>query len=687
MIRQLYFFSLIFWFTSSASAQFSIPDILDAPFPDHLTVSPDSEHILWVSNAAGVRNIWMIEDEKGAPKSLTAFTKDDGQSISNLIVRESESQVIFVRGGAPNRRGEIPNPLSTPHPIERLILATSLDANTSIDTLVTGSSPTLSPDQKQLVYLIRGQVWQYDFETKKANELFHIRGSAGQLSWSPDSKKLAFVSRRGDHSFVGVYDLSSESLTYISPSVDLDQQPVWSPDGAALAFVRAPNDRDALIFTAQREALPWSIWVHRFADEKTTMLWKAKAGMGSIFRSVNANHQLHWMADDRLIFPYEGSGWLQFWSIDTKKGNPAQPLTKNEDFEVQFAHLSHDRTTLLYSSNQGDINRRHLWQLKSGGQSTAVTPGKGIEWSPVITPKGNIYCLASTATTPAQVARVQDGLTFLTTSDSDFPASNQLVTPEDIIFTSTDGMEIYGQLFLPKNLDRTKKYPAAIFFHGGSRRQMLLGFHHRGYYHNAYSLNQYLASQGYVVLSVNYRSGIGYGRDFREALNYGAGGASEVQDVFGAGLYLQSLDYIDDKKIGLWGGSYGGYLTAMGLAKASDLFAAGVNIHGVTDWNVVIQNFIPSYSPNSRPEASQLALQSSLLPYLDGWRSPVLLIHGDDDRNVPFSETVDLAEELRRREVHVEQLVFPDEVHGFLLHSNWVKAYEATADFFDRHLK
>jgi len=226
-----------------------------------------------------------------------------------------------------------------------------------------------------------------------------------------------------------------------------------------------------------------------------------------------------------------------------------------------------------------------------------------------------------------------------------------------------------------------------LFFHGGSRRQMLLGFHHRGYYHNAYALNQYLASQGYIVLSVNYRSGTGYGMEFREAINYGARGASEFQDVLGAGLYLRSRDDVAPNRIGLWGGSYGGYLTALGLARASDLFAAGVDIHGVHDWNVVIRNFVPSYNPNAREELARLAYESSPMAYINTWRSPVLLIHGDDDRNVPFSESVDVAESLRRQGVQFEQLIFPDEVHGFLLHRNWLAAYRATAGFFKRMLR
>jgi len=215
---------------------------------------------------------------------------------------------------------------------------------------------------------------------------------------------------------------------------------------------------------------------------------------------------------------------------------------------------------------------------------------------------------------------------------------------------------------------------------------MLLGWHYFYYYRNAYALNQYLASRGYVVLSVNYRSGIAYGMEFREALHYGAQGASEFNDVLGAGLYLRGRPDVDPKRIGLWGGSYGGFLTAMGLARASDLFAAGVDLHGVHDWNIEIQNWVPTYDPTKQADAAKLAYESSPIAHVKDWRSPVLLIHGDDDRNVQFSQTVQLATALRTQGVDVEQLIFPDDIHDFLTHAHWVAAYEAAADFFQRRL-
>ena len=212
-------------------------------------------------------------------------------------------------------------------------------------------------------------------------------------------------------------------------------------------------------------------------------------------------------------------------------------------------------------------------------------------------------------------------------------------------------------------------------------RQMLLGWHYMYYYSNSYSMNQYLANRGYVVLAVNYRSGIGYGRAFREAPNRAGRGASEYQDIVAAGKYLQSRPDVDGKRIGLWGGSYGGYLTAMGLGRNSDLFAAGVDMHGVHDWPT--DNWDGKNIP---AELTKLAHDSSPVSAVDTWKSPVLFIHGDDDRNVYFTQTVDLVARLRARNVAIEQLIFPDEIHDFLLHKDWLAAYHATADFFDRKL-
>jgi dipeptidyl aminopeptidase/acylaminoacyl peptidase len=360
------------------------------------------------------------------------------------------------------------------------------------------------------------------------------------------------------------------------------------------------------------------------------------------------------------------------------------------DFDVEAVTLSGDRKSILYTSNQNDVDRRHLWRVSAtGGDPQALTSGEAIEWNPVETSDGkHVLCLGSTATSPAMPYRVTTTGRELIAKNllpANFPEA-QLITPKQVVFKSEDGLEIHGQLFAPKN--QKKRGPALIFTHGGPIRQMLLGWHSMQYYHNAYAMNQYLASKGYTVLSVNYRLGIMYGRAFHDPPHSVWRGASEYQDVVAGGKFLQALENVDPHRIGLWGGSYGGTLTAMGLARNSDIFKAGVDFHGVHDWATFLPMWVPENvdeAPDVK-EARDLAFKSSAVASATSWRSPVLFIHGDDDRNVPFQQTTDLVEKLRAQNVAFEELIIPDEIHDLLRWNNWVRVYRATVEFFDRRL-
>ncbi|MFQ5926491.1 MAG: prolyl oligopeptidase family serine peptidase [Terriglobia bacterium] len=698
-------FALSLLHSVSAVAQqgaFTFEQIMSSPFPSSLTAAPAGGKVAWVANARGVRNIWVAEPPDYHGRLVTSYTADDGQEISSLAWTPDANAIVYVRGGNANRQGEYPNPLSAPEGVEQAVWVVSLRGDEQ-RRLGKGSSPAVSPQGDRVAFIRKGQVWWAPLDgSEKPTQLIHARGRSRSLRWSPDGSRLAFVSNRRDHSYIGVYHLTAKTVRYLDPGVDRDLSPVWSPDGKQIAFIRIPASRELFIFGPHRSGEPWSVRVADVASGRGQLVWKAEEGQGSVFRNVVASNQLFWGAGDWLVFPWEHDAWTHLYSV-SREGGEATLLTPGE-FEVEHVSLNPDRTKVVFSSNQDDINRRHIWSVPvsglprrspqgevAGGQPAAVTRGTGIEWAPVVTSDGKaVAFLRSDARRPAhpaiQVGAASPRALAPGSLPADFPAS-ALVVPEPVVFSATDGMLIHGQLFLPPNIRPGERRPAVLFFHGGSRRQMLLGWHYIGYYHNAYALNQYLASRGYVVLAVNFRSGIGYGMEFREPLNYGATGASEFNDVMGAGLYLRNRPDVDPNRIGLWGGSYGGYLTALGLARASDLFAAGVDLHGVHDWNVVIRNFVPTYNPLERQEAARLAFDSSPMASVKDWRSPVLLIHGDDDRNVPFSETVDLAAALRQQGVTFEELVFPDEVHGFLLHSSWLKAYHAAADFFDRYLK
>ncbi|MFB6231646.1 MAG: prolyl oligopeptidase family serine peptidase [Salinibacter sp.] len=676
---------------AQAQDSFSIEEILGAPFPSDMTAAPTGDRVAWVQNKEGVRSLWTAAGPSYQARRVVAAEGDDGQRMGEVTFTPDGRQIVYVRGGAPNRNGVHANPRSRPDPAERAVWSVSIQGGVP-QKIGAGHAPTVAPSGSHLAFLRNGQVWAVPLplaDTTNPARLFTIRGDAEDLRWSPSGDRLAFVSDRGDHGFVGVYDLDTNRLRYLSASVDHDSNPVWSPDGNRIAFLRVPHEEDP-DYSPDRTALPWSIHVANLDTGESRTIWTADAGLGSAFQSIRAENQLFWGAGDRIVFPWEKTGWLHLYSVPADGGR-ATPLTAGP-FEVQFVTMAPDRESLIYASNQNDPHRRHLWRVSVGeGSPTPVTQGSGIEWAPVVTAASqDIAFLASGARTPAHPEVRPDGAErqrLAADAGTQTVPQSELVTPDPVTFSATDGKTIHGQLFRPPDLGPDEQRPAVVFFHGGPRRQMLLGFHYRGYYHNAYSLNQYLANQGYIVLAVNYRGGIGYGLEFREALEYGPRGASEFKDALGAGLYLRQRSDVDPDRIGLWGGSYGGYLTALGLARASDLFAAGVDLHGVHDWTAIRDDIARHYPPSEKEAARQRAFESSPMSDVEDWESPVLLIHGDDDRNVPFSETVDLVQALRTHDVPHETLVFPDEVHGFLLHENWLRAYRSAASFFDRTLR
>ena len=676
---------------TSAQSSFSIEAVLGAPFPSDLVTAPTGDRVAWVQNEEGVRNLWVATGPGYEGRRITDYNEDDGQRLGDLVFTSDGRRLVYVRGGYANRRGVHPNPRSRPDPKDRSIWMVGLDGG-SPQRLAEGHAPTVAPPGDVVAYLHDDQVWSVSLANRDAPEpsqLFTIRGSAEDLRWSPDGEKLAFVSDRGDHSFVGVYDRTADRLRYPDPSVDEDRDPAWAPDGDRLAFVRVPHEEDPA-YAPDRTAQPWSIRMVDLNNDAARTVWTADAGRGSAFQAIQADNQIFWGAGDRIVFPWEKTGWRQLYSVPVEGGS-ATTLTSGS-FEVQFVAMTPDREEIVYASNQNDVNRRHLWRVSvAEGPPSQITSGSGIEWAPAVTAENEtVAFLASGARTPAHAEVLTDNGDDRRPLASNAPPeafpSEQLVAPESVTFPATDGKTVHGQLFLPPDAEAGDDRPAVIFFHGGPRRQMLLGFHYRNYYHNAYSLNQYLASQGYVVLALNYRGGIGYGLEFREARDYGPRGASEYRDAVGGGLYLQGRPEVDSDRIGLWGGSYGGYLTALGLARGSDLFASGVDLHGVHDWTAIRDNIARGYPPSEQRAARQRAFESSPMADVDDWTSPVLLVHGDDDRNVPFSETVDLVGALRDHDVPHDVLVFPDEVHGFLLHENWRRAYRAAADHFRRTL-
>jgi dipeptidyl aminopeptidase/acylaminoacyl peptidase len=398
------------------------------------------------------------------------------------------------------------------------------------------------------------------------------------------------------------------------------------------------------------------------------------------------------VGSDSLAFKSEQDNWPHLYLVSTSGG--AARLITPGNFMVEDVAVAPDRASIVYSANTGstagDDDRRHLFRVDAtSGRIIELTSGSSSEWQPVALAGDGIAFEATTAQRPPLVALLAGGAQRALDANllpSDFPSA-QLVTPKEVSFHAADGWLIHGQLFLPRG---GGKHPGIIFVHGGPPRQMLLTWHYFDYYSNSYAVNQYLTSLGFVVLSVNYRCGIGYGHDFNFPARWGPTGASEYQDVVAGGRFLQQNPHVDSARIGIWGGSYGGYLTALALARNSNIFKAGVDFHGVHDWSLDIDNplwgatQLKRYQQYDTRGIMKLAWESSPDSAIATWRSPVLLIQGDDDRNVEFHQMVDLVERLRIAHVPYEQIVLPNEIHGFLRYTSWLQADTATANYFKR---
>jgi len=740
--------------------------------PIELVAAKKVDRVAWVDYNEGKRNAFTAVGPAFAPVRLTSFLKDDGIMMSGIRISDDGSTVIFIRGGNANRDGWVANASADPDGPDRAVWA-ARTAGGPAWRVVDASNPELAPDGSAILFVKDGQIHRAKVNPVPA-ATERDRGGAPFITtwgvqsnprWSPDGRKIAFVSTRTDHSFIVVYDVAARSMKYIAPSVDFDSMPMWLPDSRHLMFMRRPGlafgqqaqqgsgslgnpngpafqapgtpqagrgGRGAGRGEGAREPVAQAPVVNNspglmraaFKGGSTLTFHKADVVTGEAvetwhnqpndpFVSNLGNVRL---AGNFIVFPFNVGGgrggggggrgaatgqgrgaaqgpideWDRYYALDITNVSARPVLLTTTDGLIEdqtSIALSADGRTFYYCTNAKDIERRHIWAVPvSGGTPVQITTGEGVETSPAPLPSGKflatlsadwkrpqgvgIWSLPAGSAAP-QAARGAQKVVFPTLPSS-FPMDAH-VKPEVVITKAADGLEIHNQLFLPKDLRPGDRRPAIIFVHGGPVRQMLPAYHYMHFYHWAYAINQWLAHQGYVVMSVNFRSGVGYGRSFRNAPNTGGSGNSEYQDVVAGGKYLQSRPEVDPNRVGIWGLSYGGVLTGQALARNSDIFKAGVDLAGVHLWG-------NSLDPDS------VSYKSSVIGAIDGWKSPVLLVHGDDDRNVAFQQTTGLVQLLRARDVYHEVIVFPDDVHESLLHSRWMFTLDRMEKFLHKFL-
>ena len=654
---------------SPAAAQRDpLAEALALPQASDLIGARDVPRFAWVQYEAGVRNIWAATRGQ-PPRRLTAYAEDDGQELSDLAFSNDGASLAFVRGGDeefPDQE-RLPNTGAAPFtPPQQVFVIPA--AGSALLAIGQGHAPAFSPDGSRLAFTRRGEIWLWT-RGGEARRIAKVEGDIGRLTWSPDGRALLFSEDRDDHSLIGLLDADGGRLRYLDPGLGQSLEPIFSPDGRQVAFIRAvspPPDAGA-------DSGPyWSIRIVDLQTGAARMLWSAPAGPGGRYYGTRSRN-LFWSRSGLILFPWERSGWLQVYALDPARGGEPRALTGN-GFEVESFLLDRAGDSLLYATNKE--GHPQVWRLPLRGGAPARLGGEAdMLYFPTIAGDA-VAALATNVASPAHPVLIDRGETPL----APVPAASGFVAPETVRFRAADGLELHGQLFHASGPGR---HPALVYVHGGPRRQMVPGFHPSAYYSKDYIMNQRLAALGYDVLSVNYRSGTGYGLAFRDAPETGRDGASEYRDVLAAGRWLAARSDVDPARIGIWGGSWGGYLTALALARDSGLFTAGVDLHGV---HSLLRPLPNSLSPAAQEHARQLQWDSSPIASIDRWRSPVLLIHGDDDHNVDFAQSIMLARELAARHIPYRELVFANERHSFFRHESWLRAFRAAEAFFDETL-
>lgn len=623
------------------------------------------------------------------PVKLFARSDADGQPITDVALSPAGKLVAFQTGTAFGSSGDAFNPASLIETPKVTLWLVTTRASAQPIRIGPGSSPMFSPDGKWLLYRYGRDLWSVDLTSPERKPVLLLAGGAGygRPIWTKDGRAFIFVQDRGGWAFLGQYTLGDDHVRWLVTGADRLSAPVLSPDGKSVAYLRWPG-REHTVTYDQLENEPFALETVDLATGQVRPLHQESGKSGSRI-SDDAEGVLRWADDRNIVFRSEQDGWARLYAVGRTGGKP-RPLTPS-GCEVAESELA-GPDILFVVHNCRDIDTRQLSKIiVSTGQERAIANKDVVTGLAEAVGDNRYVAFTGSDAEAAPLPRVMDlkaGKLVFSQTPSDYGYVHRFTAPapQSVRLKSTDGGEVPAQLFLPA---ARGKHPALVYVHGGPQRQMFPAFHFGSYYANDFAMNRRLAELGYVVVSINYRSGVGYGRAFREATGRAWRGASEYSDVLGAGRWLAGRSDVDPKRIGIWGGSYGGLLTAQALARNSDLFAAGVAIHGVYDWSW------PSPTPEHQNpsklfgvgEADRpLAFRSSPLGAIDGWKSPVLLLSGDRDMNVDVRETVDLYQKLRARGVDVRTVLVPGEAHEMVRHAGWLQLWDESRRFFREKL-
>jgi dipeptidyl aminopeptidase/acylaminoacyl peptidase len=459
--------------------------------------------------------------------------------------------------------------------------------------------------------------------------------------------------------------------------------PTVSPDGRlVVATARSADFKDRWI-----AALDPETGSARVIDALHDDAWIREAGGGPF-----GGGGMDWMSDGHsLWFLSERDGYMHLYVVDAAQAG-AQPAQRTSGaFEISSVELSRDRSKFYLVTNEVHPGERHMYEMPAAGGPRARLTGMTGSNIGEVSPDGTLIGLIhSSATRPPEVFVMPNKAGAptqqVTTTPTEEWRAFRWIEPEVITYKTRDGKDVYARLYTPEMIgasrDRTR--PAVIFVHGAGYMQN--AHKYWSTYYREYMFHNVLASMGYVVLDADYRASAGYGRDWRTAI-YRHMGGKDLEDILDGAKYLADHQRVDPRRIGVYGGSYGGFITLMALFTSPDTFAAGAALRPVTDWAHYNQSYAGSIlnEPQDDPAAYK---QSSPIYFADGLKSALLICHGLVDTNVHVQDSIRLAQRLiELRKTNWELAVYPAENHGFEQETSWADEYKRILELFDTHLR
>lgn len=647
--------------------------------------SPDGSSIAFLWDAAGNQNLFVVRPN-GEPRQLTYFEPSPDTLTGDISETAwlSDDEMLALRDGK----------------LYRISIRGDVHRFGNVDGV---SDFELLREPDRLVLVRRGQIWVGTVEDRSWTETTALEPPqrAGALSISPDGRHIAFVSTsatrvadvlpyNGSKQALYRNEISGRRLGVVSTTAS--GAPRWiDGDGRPSHLQWAGND--TLVFQRtstdmkKREIIATSLdgttrVVHTDIDERW---WSPLRRDAQTVVSPTGEH---------VAFVSDATGWSHLYVRPVRGNAPPRQLTHGA-FEAGFGSWSPDGRRIAFYDNDGSPMERRLRVVDiETGEIVSVGNAEGVSYWPRFSPDGKRLAFERTdprSSAELYVVEAREGAspTRLTHSMPDAIDEADLTTPEAVAFPSrVDGQQVPGTLFVPKNLDRSQQHPAIVWIHGSGSDQNFLGWHPFSY-RMYYSANQYLAQQGYVILAVDYRGSSGYGRDWGTGHHLDLGGPDAL-DVASGADYLKTLPYIDPDRIGVWGLSYGGFLTLQVLTRTPTLFRCGINVAGVSDWATwgLESNggWITGRMSTPRDNADGY-VRSASIRHMESLERPLLMLHGTADVNVAFRESLNLVDVLLKLGKDFDFELYPGELHFFRREHILRDAWRRAERFFDAHLK